>query len=181
MGASQMASSAQVARFDPDDREDVRLAVVLNGGVSLAIWIGGVAREVNRLSSGSDAYYRELADITYSTVRVDVLAGTSAGGINAPALALAELYGRDLSSLGSLWITDGGFTQLFRDPFAKSSPSLLKGDDYLLGHVRNVFARLKPSADQLELDGRVVDLTVTGALWHAERVPFEDAYGTQIV
>jgi hypothetical protein len=30
--------------------EEVRFAVVLNGGVSLAIWMGGVAREIDRLT-----------------------------------------------------------------------------------------------------------------------------------
>jgi hypothetical protein len=35
-------------------RRDVKLALVLNGGVSLAIWIGGVTREIDaaRWSAG---------------------------------------------------------------------------------------------------------------------------------
>ncbi|MGH9124255.1 MAG: patatin-like phospholipase family protein, partial [Acidimicrobiales bacterium] len=168
-------------KIDDDDYEDVRLAVVLNGGVSLAVWIGGIAREINRLSAGRDAFYRDLAQLTGSTVRADVMAGTSAGGINAPALALAEIFGRDLSSLGALWITAGGFADLLRDPFEKDSPSFLKGDAYLLPQILHAYRQLKPDTDTPEGVGRPVDLTVTGSLWHAERIPFQDSYGSQLV
>ena len=165
---------------DVGDLEDIRLAVVLNGGVSLAIWIGGVAREINRLSTATDSFYQSLLNVTQSTVRVDVLAGTSAGGINAPALALAEIFGQDLSSLGDLWITAGGFADLLHDPMDKDPLSLLKGDQYLLVKLLDAFRRLKPDPHTPERD-RPVDLTVTGALWKGERVPFMDDYGSQIV
>ena len=37
-------------RAMPDElRREVRLALVLNGGVSLAIWIGGVTKEIDEL------------------------------------------------------------------------------------------------------------------------------------
>lgn len=42
-------------RIDPEDREDIRIAVVLNGGVSLAVWIGGVVNEINRLVQSRSA------------------------------------------------------------------------------------------------------------------------------
>ena len=35
--------------------QDVRFAVVMSGGVSLAVWMGGVAREVNLLQQASDS------------------------------------------------------------------------------------------------------------------------------
>ena len=39
-------------RAMPDEpRREVRLALVLNGGVSLAIWIGGVTKEIDELRS----------------------------------------------------------------------------------------------------------------------------------
>ena len=31
-------------------KDDLRLAVVMTGGVSLAIWMGGVTHELNRLT-----------------------------------------------------------------------------------------------------------------------------------
>ena len=34
--------------------QDVRIAVAMSGGVSLAVWMGGVAREVNLLQQASN-------------------------------------------------------------------------------------------------------------------------------
>jgi patatin-related protein len=170
---------------DEQEKEDLRLAVVLNGGVSLAVWIGGVTREINLLSSGKADFYRSLLQLMRSSARVDVITGTSAGGINGPALALAEVFGRDLSSLGELWITAGGFADLLRDPMEKNPQSLLKGDDYLLPQIANAYSQLGPDTRGPDTRGtetrRPMSLTVTGALWKAEHVPFVDDYGTEIV
>ena len=40
---------------DPEVRE-IRLAVVMTGGVSLAVWIGGVAAEIHRVATGTGIY-----------------------------------------------------------------------------------------------------------------------------
>jgi patatin-related protein len=162
------------------DLEDVRLAVVLNGGVSLCVWIGGVAREIGRLSKGDEPFYQTLRAVTASSVRVDVIAGTSAGGINGPALALAEIFGQSLAPLGELWVSAGGFLDLFNSPLEKDPQSLLKGDAYLLPHVVEAFKKLRPEMNSADTKGPM-DLTVTGALWHGERVPFFDDFGSQIV
>ena len=61
--------------------EEVRFAVVLNGGVSLAVWMGGVVLELDRLTRASDGY-RNLLRLVGATARADVISGTSAGGIN---------------------------------------------------------------------------------------------------
>ena len=53
------------------DYQDLRLTVVMNGGVSLAVWIGGVTCEIHRLQEGDDAY-AQLADFTATRARVDV-------------------------------------------------------------------------------------------------------------
>ena len=65
------------------------LAVVLNGGVSLAVWISGVTLELYNLGvagGSSDAYYPVL-DLLRADARIDVIAGTSAGGLNGAFLA----------------------------------------------------------------------------------------------
>src|SRR5580658_468139 len=82
----------------PDNfRQEIRLAVVMTGGVSLAIWMGGVARELNLLLHGGtiasplaaqvQGCYQSLCDLLSVDVSADVLSGTSAGGINAPSWA----------------------------------------------------------------------------------------------
>ncbi len=55
MNVSADASSGTAC--SPDNlRQEIRLAVVMTGGISLAIWMGGVARELNLLlDSGNTA------------------------------------------------------------------------------------------------------------------------------
>jgi predicted acylesterase/phospholipase RssA len=68
------------------DEQELRVAVVMNGGVSLAVWMGGVTRELDRLRR-DDGAYAAIAGLTRSLPRVDVIAGSSAGGINGAVLA----------------------------------------------------------------------------------------------
>src|ERR1035438_8527735 len=44
-----------------DTTQDVRFAVAMSGGVSLAVWMGGVAREVNLLQQASNVRQHESA------------------------------------------------------------------------------------------------------------------------
>jgi hypothetical protein len=84
---------------------ELRLATTMTGGVSLAIWMAVVAREINLLAQASQwrrargtfsTHSRrtkesadslkldaELIDLLDMVVDVDILSGTSAGGINA--------------------------------------------------------------------------------------------------
>ena len=65
------------------------------------------------------------------SVTVDVLAGTSAGGINAALLGLSSAAGADLAMLRDLWLTTGSMDLLLRDPGEKNPPSLMQGDKVL--------------------------------------------------
>src|SRR3954451_22234482 len=97
--------------------QEVRFATVMTGGVSLAIWMGGVARELNLLDQASRQReaaatvpgeqldpadqegrrrYLALLDLLDVVVRIDVLSGTSAGGINAGLLGTCHATGWDL-------------------------------------------------------------------------------------
>ena len=44
-----------------DLSQDVRVAVAMTGGVSLAVWMGGVAREINLLQQASNLRPRAAA------------------------------------------------------------------------------------------------------------------------
>jgi predicted acylesterase/phospholipase RssA len=96
---------------------EIRIALVLNGGVSLAVWMGGVTHEldlIRRASGGPDApkpqsYDAVLADRWRELCRrgaerrrvvVDVIAGTSAGGLNGSLLATAIANGSTLDPDG---------------------------------------------------------------------------------
>src|SRR5689334_5911612 len=124
-------------------RQEVRLAVVLTGGVSLAVWMGGVAREINLLtqvsraksegvqgsgSTGAESRLREayggLLALLGVDVSIDVRSGTSAGGIHAAVLGLANARGLDIGRLRDLWNKSGSLTTLLRNPRDPKPPSV---------------------------------------------------------
>ncbi|HEU4834399.1 MAG TPA: patatin-like protein [Pyrinomonadaceae bacterium] len=139
--------------------QEVRFAVVMYGGVSLAIYINGIAQELLRMVrstsrsvdklENTERVYRRLScllsdpellrkfrdvvdqptpparpDIVddrmaenevYTRFVVDVLSGTSAGGINAVYLAKALANDQDLDELKMLWVTEGDIGLLIND------------------------------------------------------------------
>jgi hypothetical protein len=126
----------------------------MSGGVSLAVWMGGVAREINLLQQASNLrqrhddaspgpdpdekcreLYRRLLTLLDVTVTTDVLSGTSAGGINAALLGLAGVTGADLGGLRDLWLTTGSMDMLLRDPGEPNPPSLMQGDKVLFSQL----------------------------------------------
>ncbi|MBW3591172.1 MAG: patatin-like protein [Actinobacteria bacterium] len=169
---------------DTDDYQELRVAVVMNGGVSLAIWIGGVARELNRLTEtrpDEDTCYGRLLDLVRSRARIDVLAGTSAGGINAGFLALASVYGADLKSVGRLWADAGSLMELMRGPLDSQTPSLLKGDSYFLPKLRQAFNELIHDKSRVrDVADAPIDLTITTSLMDGAVRNFVDDFGTRI-
>src|SRR5215217_1218488 len=117
--------------------KELRLAVVCYGGSSLAIYMHGVTKELHRLVKGSallearsdlDAgaptervYYellRELAGATGVRTRVvvDIVAGTSAGGINGIYLTKAIAHNLSQDALRDLWFERGDMSQLLLLP-----------------------------------------------------------------
>ena len=115
---------------------ELRLALAMRGGVSLAIWMGGVCSEVVRLHAASQLpdqappeTRKALLDLAgCSTVTVDVLAGTSAGGLNGSLLAGHLAYGMDFTGVRDLWLRLGDLEGLARHPRDHTPPSLLHGD-----------------------------------------------------
>ncbi|GGD64957.1 patatin-like protein [Croceicoccus mobilis] len=103
--------------------KELRIALICYGGVSLAVYMHGVtketwhlARAANEAASGAppsrgvESAYRRLLDAmakkgdTRLRVVPDILAGASAGGLNAIFLGEALLTGRSLDPLTRLWL-----------------------------------------------------------------------------
>lgn len=163
--------------------DELRIAVVMNGGVSLAVWIGGVTLEIGRVIAGESAY-GQIQALMGSAVRVDVICGTSAGGVNGAFLAMAMAYhrhdlGRALGLLRSLWVTKGSISELLRDPFASGSRSLLDGDGYFLESLRQAFRALEtqPASNQSEVP---IDLVMTTTLLRGLERDYADDFGSRI-
>jgi patatin-related protein len=105
-------------------QKELRIALVCYGGVSLAVYMHGVTKEVWKLLrasrdhlgsvsvpvTGSEAvYFRLLRHIEeHHRVRLrvlgDIIAGASAGGINGVFLAQAIHSGQSLEPLTRLWL-----------------------------------------------------------------------------
>jgi len=157
--------------------EEIRFAVVLNGGVSLAVWIGGVTVEIDRLTR-REGPYAALLDLVGASARADVITGTSAGGINGAALALAQLNSHaDLRALRELWAQHGRMEALLRTPFAGSPASLLKGDEYFLPTLEQALGGLTSVYDAEPASRRPMNLGITATLLEGGRKVTSDSLG----
>jgi patatin-related protein len=116
--------------------KELRLATVLYGGVSLCIYMHGVTKELHRLVRASQALeqgrpaatpiervYVDLleqlardSDGIRTRVVLDVVSGTSAGGINGVFLAKALAHDLELDPLRTLWLDEGDIRRLARGP-----------------------------------------------------------------
>ncbi|OBK56966.1 hypothetical protein A5656_18280 [Mycobacterium gordonae] len=169
--------------------------------------MAGVAREINllaqasqwrreggpfpadsRLSKESAAslrLYASLIDLLDVIVDVDILSGTSAGGINAALLASSRVSGSDLGGLRELWLDLGALTDLLRDPRDKYTPSLLYGDERMFAALATQIPKLAPGPfPPAEFPGgaRIPSTTlyVTTTLLTGEASRFTDSFGTLV-
>lgn len=119
-------------------QKELRLALVCYGGVSLAVYMHGVTKEIWHLARASRAYHAgDSASLTASAkvycdlietiesehdlrlrVLPDILTGASAGGINAIFLAQAVHSGQSLEPLTDLWLENADVSRL-TDPDAE--------------------------------------------------------------
>lgn len=112
-------------------QKELRIALVCYGGISLAVYMHGVTKELWHLARASrdihghreggrgvEAVYRRilrtLQDRHGLTLRVlpDILSGASAGGINAVFLAQAIHSGQSLDPLTELWLAEADVEKL---------------------------------------------------------------------
>ncbi len=126
--------------------KELRLALVCYGGVSLAVYMHGITKEIWRLARASaaehahqpvvgmpapnDPYRALLAEIGAEAgvglrVLVDIVAGASAGGINGIFLAQAISAGQSLEPLTELWLERADVDRLL-DPDARPLSRLTK-------------------------------------------------------
>jgi patatin-related protein len=145
---------------------EVRLGLVLYGGVSLAIYINGVVREFFRAVRGQGVY-RLAKVLTDSDVVVDIISGTSAGGINGILLAYAICNNRDFADSATLWRRDGSIRDLLGDPFRRDwrRMSLLDSEGYYQPALEAAFKYMGPyvpEAGEEPSDVNQLDLFVTG-------------------
>lgn len=174
----------------PEAYQELRLALAMSGGVSLAIWMGGVATEVYRivradpLADPPEAtddvaaeVYGGLLRLTRSTPRVDIIAGASAGGLNGAFLAMAMVHRSDLGILQSLWLEKASLSKLFRSPLEVDPPSLLRGDEFFLPELRSAFQALQRGSARPP-DDVPIRLIMTTTMLNGDARAFADDLGS---
>jgi len=117
--------------------KELRIALICYGGISLAVYMHGVTKEIWKLArasrdfhagapsgTGAEAIYREMLELLANEhelrlrVLPDILTGASAGGINAVFLAQAIHSGQSLDPLTDLWLETADVDRLL-DPEAQ--------------------------------------------------------------
>ncbi len=177
---------------------EVRFAVVMYGGVSLAIYINGVAQELLNMVratapksaddgealladvelTGSLAVYRKLGQLLHQRSElaeaaephaegnpkppsrkpirtrfvVDVISGTSAGGINGIFLAKALARNQGMEGLKRLWLTEGDLGKLLNDKLsiADLTGFELKEPQASLLNSQRMYRKLLEALDQMD-------------------------------
>lgn len=168
---------------------EVRYAVVMYGGVSLCIYINGVAQELLELAratapgeggqaltptpqlSPSAKIYRRLgqyldsdsldstllrhdsADVIRTRFVVDVLAGTSAGGLNSIFLAKALANNQDMKGLKELWMQEGDINRLLNDKVSNSSGFPAQAEPTSLLNSHRMYQKLLTALHGMDFPG----------------------------
>ncbi len=183
-------------------QKEIRFAVVMYGGVSLAIYMNGISQELLNLvwstQSGDNAdatndkkettrdVYREIAaDLerqsgTPVKFVVDILSGTSAGGINAVFLAKALARGsQDISDLERTWLDEGDIDKLLNDQGSEPRIHASKEPKTSLLNSQRMYAKLVDAFENMERNAggeplvKEVDLFVTATDLRGIYVPIQ--------
>ena len=174
--------------------EEVRVALALNGGVSLAVWMGGCAVELDGARRERCAWepesptttiadrsiYGALCDAFRRELVVDVMTGSSAGGINGALLAGAMANRRELlpNFLRNRWLDLGDFSKLLKPTSAVDPKALMRGD-YFGQQLRLTFDALLATAES-PLRAVIPALDVTTTDTAGRPLEFRDAWGGKI-
>ena len=174
---------------------EIRLAMVMNGGVSLAVWMGGLCRVLaGVINSAPDAQsfteltpqpgdthielWRKLWQRTNLRLGLDVLAGTSAGGLNGIFLATSIGTGAPFPDLREVWTRAAGLArqQLLRaHDLPEPRVSILDGG-FFEEEIRDRFAALV--ADGNEPHARDVECLVTATALSTARRRVSDDFAS---
>ncbi len=175
------------------DKPELRLGLVLYGGVSLAVYIYGVVVEVQRLLRASAkyegklegdpgkpvsaAYVSALDEGDLSRASVDIVSGTSAGGINGILLAKALASGGDVEAVRELWIEEGDIGKLLRS-VDEAAPESLLSTEVMREQLEDGFRKLgEPAGPPAE---GALDLFVSATHLRGDMRRFKDSLDAEI-
>src|SRR6187399_1343428 len=151
----------------PERSRETRIGLVLYGGVSLAVYINGVSQEFYHAVQGNGVY-RLIKELTDSEIVLDIVSGSSAGGVNGILLAYALCNGRDFTRCSDLWRNAADIRRLVRSPShgAGTVRSVLDSEGYYQSELERAFRLLvdAPATGEAPSHIKELDLFVTGTV-----------------
>ena len=157
----------------PEFRREKRLGLVVYGGVSLAIYMNGVCREFYNAVRGR-GIYKLVKALTDADIIVDIVSGTSAGGINGVLLSYALANSSveqvvDFKDFAPIWREDANIRDLLHEPSSEKYQfdSILDGKNYYQDRLATAFKtaqdnKTKAPAGEWLSKYNELDLFVTG-------------------
>lgn len=111
---------SQRSYYQPNFLREMQLGLVVYGGVSLAIYTHGICQEFYNAVRGR-GIYKLVKALTDADLVVDVISGSSAGGINGILLAYAIANSNDrefvdFSQFAKIWRDSGETIKLLKKP-----------------------------------------------------------------
>jgi patatin-related protein len=191
------ATTDAPADYQKDLTQEMRFAVVMYGGVSLAIYMNGIAQELlsvvratapphevpaggagaGKTDAGqpsTETVYRKIGKILYhgrvadgnipseevleglkirTRILIDILSGTSAGGINAVFLAKALANDQDLATVRQIWMEEGNIDTLLNDKISEDGQYKAADPKTSLLNSQRMFGKLVGAFEGMETNG----------------------------
>jgi patatin-related protein len=173
--SDQPTPAPETVKRPNGDVKELRIALVCYGGVSLAIYMHGITKEIQRAvraaalqergtrpdedGPSEQAYRGILAALAgqrgaSTRIVVDAIAGSSAGGINGIFLAKALVHNLNQDALRDLWFEHGDLGKIVRDP------------EGFWGGVERFAANRLPLGDEGSVPSRDTRQKMVGAAMH---------------
>ena len=135
--------SNKTSQLNPIFSNEIRLGLVLYGGVSLAIYMNEVSREFYDSVRGH-GFYKFIKALTDSDIIVDIISGTSAGGVNGILLAYALANSNqqvimDFADYADLWIKGASLSDLIGKPQTDPGRTTILDGSYYRGQLEQAF------------------------------------------
>ncbi len=176
----------------PEFRRELRLGLVVYGGVALAIYMNGICQEFYHAVRGR-GIYKLMKALVDADVVVDTISGTSSGGINGILLgyALANSNDRELinfSTFSNIWRNSEDILQLLNQPNlfqVRTIDRVFDGEGFHQKELVNAFDRVtanKLPRPQHEWFSKFneLDLFVTATDYHGKVIRRLDVTGTVV-
>ncbi|MEO8210960.1 MAG: DUF3376 domain-containing protein [bacterium] len=158
--------------------EEIRLGLVLYGGVSLAIYMNGGCLEFFRTVKG-EGVYNLIKDLRKCDILIDIISGSSAGGINGILLANCLCNNLKFDYSKKIWVEKGDIISLLnlkREKFY----SLLDSEGFYEDSYKEFFTNLfkQKYDDSTAPEGisvtKELDLFITGTNFYGNYTRYDD-------